>query len=86
MPADLVNAAITLPGGGVSKINIATDLEQAFLKALGRGESTTNQGVEDIGQEELKQARQAVMLVAEDKMKHYLLSSGQASVFEKGGN
>lgn len=86
VPADLVNAAITLPGGGVSKINIATDLEQAFLKALGRGESTTNQGVEDIGQEELKQAHQAVMLVAEDKMEHYLLSSGRALIFGKGAD
>ena len=86
VPADLVNAAITLPGGGVSKINIATDLEQAFIKALGRGESTTNKGVEDIGQEELKQAHRAVMLVAEDKMKHYLLSSGRALIFGKGAD
>lgn len=35
VPADLVNAAITLPGGGVSKINIATDLEQAFFEGFG---------------------------------------------------
>jgi fructose-bisphosphate aldolase class II len=36
VPAEMIEQAIKLPGGGVSKVNIATDLEQAALAALGR--------------------------------------------------
>jgi hypothetical protein len=32
----MIEQAIKLPGGGVSKVNIATDLEQAALGARGR--------------------------------------------------
>ena len=35
VPEAMMQAAIHLPGGGVSKINIATDLEQALLPVLG---------------------------------------------------
>ncbi len=43
VPAEMMAKAITLPGGGVSKVNIATDLELAFLGALGREERMTNE-------------------------------------------
>ncbi|MGE5138003.1 MAG: class II fructose-bisphosphate aldolase, partial [Rudaea sp.] len=36
VPAELIRKAVQLPGGGVSKINIATDLEIAMLQALSR--------------------------------------------------
>jgi len=35
VPAEMMQAAIQLEGGGVSKVNIATDLELAALAALG---------------------------------------------------
>lgn len=77
VPTQLVQDAITLPNGGVSKINIATDLEQAFLNALGLSQSITNEDVPKIGEAELKLAHQAVTELVEDKMTHYLLSSGR---------
>ena len=43
VPAEMMKQAIQLPGGGVSKVNIATDLELAFLAALGREERMTNE-------------------------------------------
>lgn len=42
VPAEMVQAAIQLPEGGVSKVNIATDLELAALRALGIPERMLN--------------------------------------------
>lgn len=36
LPAELVARAVALPGGGISKMNVATDLERALLEAMGR--------------------------------------------------
>src|SRR3712207_3855184 len=42
VPPEMMSKAIKLRGGGVSKINIATDLEVALLESLGRTERMTN--------------------------------------------
>lgn len=42
VPANMIQAAVRLPGGGISKVNIATDLEHAMLTALGRTERMTD--------------------------------------------
>ena len=42
VPPEMIRRAVTLPGGGISKVNFATDLEQAFLTAVGREERLTN--------------------------------------------
>ena len=42
VPAELMQAAVQLEGGGVSKVNIATDLELAALGALGRDHYLTD--------------------------------------------
>lgn len=78
VPKEMMEAAIRLPGGGVSKVNIATDLELAWLGALGRGEPMSNEECTDLPGDALAAARDAVQRVVEGKMRHFVLSSDQA--------
>lgn len=81
VPAEMMGAAIRLPGGGVSKVNIATDLELSFLGALGREERLTNEECKALTQEQLEKGRAAVQQTVQEKMEHFLSSSGQARHF-----
>ena len=72
LPPETVQAAITIPGGGVSKINIATDLEQAFLGSLGC-ERKSNQEIWQMDKDALAKAGEAVQQVVEDKIRNFLL-------------
>lgn len=78
VPAAMVADAIALPGGGVSKVNIATDLEQAALAALGRTERLTSAGMSDLPAAEIARAQAAVAAVVDDKLRNFLGSAGQA--------
>lgn len=79
VPADMVKAAIHLPGGGISKVNIATDLELAALKALGRSERMLNQEMNELPPEKIQSAQSAVMDVVLEKMENFLESCGKAA-------
>lgn len=72
LPARTVQAAITIPGGGVSKINIATDLEQAFLGSLGCARKS-NREILQMDRQALEKAGEAVQHVVEDKIRNFLL-------------
>ena len=74
LPAETVKKAITIPGGGVSKINIATDLEQAFLGSLGC-ERKTNAEIWKLDPDALAKAADAVRLVVEDKITNFVCSA-----------
>ena len=76
--AAVMQRAIRLPGGGVSKVNLATDLELAMLRALGSPSRLVNAQIEALSQEELARAQAAVEQVVRDKMTHTLGSKGQA--------
>jgi fructose-bisphosphate aldolase class II len=78
VPAEMMKAAIQLPGGGVSKINIATDLELAALGALGREKHLTNAEMSALPADYLAAARQAVQETATEKMSSYVGSAGKA--------
>jgi fructose-bisphosphate aldolase class II len=78
VPADMLAQAIRLPGGGVSQVNIATDLEAAFLEALGRDTWMSNTECEALPYDRLCLAEAAVQHVVSDKMCSFLLSEGQA--------
>lgn len=80
-PADLIGQAIHLPGGGISKINIATDLELGLLRALGRQERMTNASVKALDAVELADGLAAVQAVVEDKIVNFLGSHHRASDF-----
>ena len=78
VPAEMMQEAIQLEGGGVSKVNIATDLELAALGALGRDRYLTDSEINALSPEEIAQARAAVQQTVTDKMTNFLRSSGKA--------
>lgn len=85
VPADMIRAAINLPGDagearmpGVSKVNIATDLEQAMLAALGLSERTTNAALEALPAGRRAAAEAAVEATVAEKITTYLGSAGRA--------
>lgn len=78
VPSQMVEASYAMEGGGISKVNIATDLELAFLDSLGKKERGDNQWSMALAPDELALGRQAVQKLVEEKMIHYLHSDGKA--------
>ena len=78
VPAEMMQAAIQLEGGGVSKVNIATDLELAALTALGRENYLTDADMNAISPEEKALARRAVEQAVTDKIFHFVGSNGKS--------
>lgn len=78
IPEDMMRSAIRLPGGGVSKVNIATDLELALLTALGREERMTNAECSALPGDRLEIGRQAVENTVAEKIERFLGSGGFA--------
>jgi len=78
VPAEMVRQAVRLPGGGASKVNIATDLEQAALAALGLTERLTNAEMNALPEALRQRARDAVAACVHDKISNYLGSAGKA--------
>jgi ketose-bisphosphate aldolase len=78
VPAEMVRHAISLPGGGVSKVNIATDLELAYLQALHREKSFTNAELQIMPEEQMAVATRAVLATTKEKMDLFLGSREQA--------
>lgn len=82
VPAEMMARAIRLPGGGVSKINIATDLEVAFLAAIGREKRMTNAECQALPPEQLELGRAAVESTVSDKISNFVLSEGRAGDYQ----
>ncbi|WJH37531.1 class II fructose-bisphosphate aldolase [Paenibacillus sp. CC-CFT747] len=82
VPADMMAKAIRLPGGGVSKVNIATDLELAFLGSLGREERMTNEECRNLPADQLEKGRAAVEATVLDKITNFLGSKDMADRFD----
>jgi fructose-bisphosphate aldolase class II len=78
VPAEMIAQAMQLPGGGISKVNIATDLELATLGALGREERMTDAECRALAPDQLERARAAVERTVSDKIEHVLGSVGRA--------
>jgi ketose-bisphosphate aldolase len=81
-PADQIHNAICLPRGGISKVNIATDLELGLLAELGRTERLTDAGLRALPAADLARGQRAVQAVVEEKIKNFLMSNGHAKDFE----
>ncbi len=79
VPAAMIERAVSLPGGGVSKVNIATELELAALAALGRDRYLLDAEMSALPPEALLAARQAVGGVVRDKIQNFLHSDGRAA-------
>lgn len=79
VPEEMVHNAFRLPGGGVSKVNIATELELSFLKAIGSEERLTNKACKDLDSDALQSGRDAVENKVAEKITNFLLSDGKAN-------
>jgi fructose-bisphosphate aldolase class II len=79
VPAQMMQAAIRLSGGGVSKVNIATDLELAALEALGSEKFLTDAEMSALPTGDLEGARAAVDKTVTEKMAGFLGSYGKAT-------
>ncbi len=79
VPGDMIADAVRIPGGGVSKVNIATDLELAALGVLGRDQFMTNAEMNSLPEADRQRAQQAVYEVVQDKIQNFLHSAGRAS-------
>jgi fructose/tagatose bisphosphate aldolase len=77
-PADQIHNAIRLPQGGISKVNIATDLELGLLAELGRKERLTDAGLRALPAADLARGQRAVQAVVAEKIKNFLMSDGHA--------
>ena len=80
VPASMLHQAIARPQGGISKVNIATDLELAFLEAVGSKERLTNQECMKLPSSVLVQGQAAVEAVVRSKMQDFVCSAGKAEV------
>lgn len=85
VPPEMIQAAVRLPGGGISKVNIATDLEHAMLTALGRQERMTDAACRVLPEREMRTAQEAVEQVVTEKIESFLGSRGRAEAFAAGG-
>jgi ketose-bisphosphate aldolase len=83
VPAEMMSQAIQLPGGGVSKVNIATDLELSLLQSLGREERMTNDECKNLPPDALATGRAAVEATVVDKITNFLGSYGHAADFTR---
>jgi fructose/tagatose bisphosphate aldolase len=78
VPPHMIQDAVRLPGGGISKVNIATDLEHALLTALGRSERMTDAECSDLPEAERRIGEAAVERVVIEKIREFLGSEGRA--------
>ncbi len=81
VPAEMMGRAIRMPGGGISKVNIATDLEVACLGALGRKDRMLDAECSALPIEKLEKARAAVQRTAMEKITNFLDSRGRSETF-----
>lgn len=82
VPAESIQATMRLPNGGVSKVNIATDLELSLLAALGKEERMTNQECLALSESEKRRGQDAVEQTVIDKIEHFFISAQQAKDFK----
>jgi ketose-bisphosphate aldolase len=78
VPDNMVINSYRLPGGGISKVNIATDLEQSFLRSINHNQRMDNQWCNLLPAEALETGMNAVKKTVMDKMCNYLNSAGRA--------
>ncbi len=79
VPAVMIAQAMQLPGGGISKVNIATDLEIAMLNALGLRTRITDAECRALLPEQLARAQGAVEQTVIDKITNFVRSAGHAA-------
>jgi ketose-bisphosphate aldolase len=82
VPAEMIQEAMKLPNGGISKVNIATDLELSLLGALGREERMTNAECKALADDQKQIGQKAVQETVTDKINNFLTSAKHAKNFQ----
>ncbi|MCK1993939.1 class II fructose-bisphosphate aldolase [Peribacillus muralis] len=80
-PSEMIKHAIQIPNGGISKVNIATDLEHMMMKTLNRDNYVTEKEWSELPNETLTSVQNAVQNVVKEKIENFLMSSDSASYF-----
>ena len=78
VPAEMVIQSYKMEGGGISKINIATDLELALLETVGQRERMNNAWCNELSKKLLDLGREAVYSLTCDRIENYLHAKGKA--------
>lgn len=78
VPSEMVVRAAQIPEGGVSKVNIATDLELAMLAVVGREGHMTEAELNSYSDEMIEKSRTAVRELVKLKITNYLRSKDRA--------
>ena len=78
VPSEMVTKAAQMPTGGVSKVNIATDLELAMLAVVGKEGHLTEAELNSYSDEMIEKSQEAVRLLVEDKIENYLGGANKA--------
>jgi ketose-bisphosphate aldolase len=81
VPSEMIKEATKLPNGGISKVNIATDLEVSLLEALGKEDRMTNAECKALSKDDSNKAQSAVEQTVVDKITNFLGSENKASDF-----
>jgi fructose-bisphosphate aldolase class II len=81
-PQEMIKKAIRIPDGGISKVNIATDLEHTMIRTLNRENYVTEKEWSELPIETLIIVQNAVQRVVEEKMENFLISRNSASYFD----
>lgn len=82
VPPKMIQEAVQLEGGGISKVNIATDLEEALLASLGRKVRMSNSECSALSEEDRRRAEDAVEATVAEKITTFLCSADKASLFD----
>lgn len=80
VPSKMVVHAVQIKEGGVSKVNIATDLELAMLAVVGRKEHLTEAEFNSFPQETIEESLDAVRKLVELKITNYIVSRDRVKV------
>ncbi len=83
VPPTMIQDAVRLPGGGISKVNIATDLEHSVLTVLGLSERMSDAACRALPADRMKLAQDAVERTVTEKIESFLGSAGHAKDFEQ---
>ena len=78
LPPETVHRAMAMPGGGVSKMNIATDLEDGLREAMGGTPRMTSAELDAQPPELVAKGLEAVKRVAKEKITEFVRSAGRA--------
>lgn len=78
VPSEMVVRAAKIPEGGVSKVNIATDLELEMLSVVGKEGHMTEEELNNCTEEQIEKSQGAVRKLVELKITEYLLSNNKA--------